>query len=358
VDTKPEKTAPTQLPDDPNIPLPVATMKDDIAYEMTKASSFTPVQMANEEDHPIPSQFMQAGAAIHKDAAFENPPRLLGTSSRVDDVSLVPPSASIRAGDELVPSRNTDDEIAVDPEQPQIQTEEENDESLNPREDQSQPVNYFPTQQELITEHGIIIPEAFLVTDEMIGNDIPSAEIVPTEKYSVTIAGRKIRIGFLVLAVFILMSVVAGVSIKATTAGNKGNTLTEDATVARNTSELDDIINVMAGNKGNTLTENARAENITDELERHVLARNNFFNELPQADVRTLALNWIIYNDPMKLSASDSNLHQRYILALLGFHYKLDWLSEDSECFWDGVLCHEDKVTEINLCKFLTCARK
>ena len=223
-----------------------------------------------------------------------------------------------------------------------MQAEDENAEAFIPQEDQSQPVNFFLTQQDLTTEHGIVIPEAFLVTDEMIGDDIPSAEIVPTEKYSVTIAGRKIRIGFLVLAVFILMSAVAGVSIYATTAGNKGNTLTEDATV---------------GNKVTPTNDNAvaRADGIMNELERHVLPRYNGFHELLPRDVRYSALDWIINDDPTKLNASDSNLHQRYILALLGVQYELDWLSEKNECIWDGVSCHEDKVTEINLGEFLIC---
>ena len=53
--------------------------------------------------------------------------------------------------------------------------------------------------------------------------------------------------------------------IYATTAGNKGNTLTEDAIVARNSSEVEDI---------------------TNELARHVLAHRESFNELPRADVR------------------------------------------------------------------------
>ena len=100
--------------------------------------------------------------------------------------------------------------------------------------------------------------------------------------------------------------------------------MTKDNTVTRNSSEVEDTTNVTAGNKDNTLTKNDRAENITIELERHMLARSNMFNKLPQADVRNSALGWIIHGDPIKLNASDPNLHQRFILALLDLEYGLD----------------------------------
>jgi len=271
--------------------------------------------------------------------------------------------------------------VSLNPREAQMQAEEENAEAFIPQEDSRHPVS-LPTEQESSTEPNILIPEAFLV------DDIPSAEIVPTEKYSITIAGRKIHIGFSALVVLILISVVAGV-VYATTANSKDNTpttsgntptnydtldknntttadnsvtLNEDTTVAGNSPEVVDRANVTADKEVNTLTEDARVENITNDLEHHVLAHNKLFNELPSEDVRTFALNWIIHDDPMKLSASDSNLHQRYILAILSFQYGLDsskyrWLSEDSECFWYGVSCHDGKVNEITLREFLICVR-
>jgi hypothetical protein len=148
-----------------------------------------------------------------------------------------------------------------------------------------------------------------------------------------TIAGRKIHIGFLALVIDSgIMSIYA-------TVYKNGNMPTEDKTGARNSSEVEDI---------------------TNELERHALAHNKLFNESPQADVRTLALNWIIRNDPMKLSSLDSNLHQRYILATRLDSSKYSWLSEENECFWYGVSwsCNDDKVNEKNLSEFLTCAQK
>jgi hypothetical protein len=162
-------------------------------------------------------------------------------------------------------------------------------------------------------------------------------QIVSTEKNFVTIAGRKIHIGFLALVVLILTSVIAGVSVYATTADNKANTLTEDATIDMISSEVEDI---------------------TNELEKLALPRYNGFNELPPKDKRNYALDWIVHVDPMKLSASDSNLLQRYILALLGLQYELDsnkWLSDKHECLWEGVSCRDGKVNEIDLGEFLIC---
>jgi hypothetical protein len=172
----------------------------------------TPDQTANDEYHPIPPQFMQSDTAIHKkDVALQNPPRDMPTV--LDEVCPVPPNANNYAASKVSQPRRRYMEITVDPEQ----RSEEHNSSLNPQQGRSHQYNNLPTHQETTTEPDIIIPEAFLVTDEMLGigtngiflDEIPSAEIVPTENYSVTIAGRKIHIGFLAL-MLILTSVIVG----------------------------------------------------------------------------------------------------------------------------------------------------
>jgi hypothetical protein len=56
----------------------------------------------------------------------------------------------------------------------------------------------------------------------------------------------------------------------------------------------------------------------------------------------------------MQLDASDLNLRQRYIIALLAFEFrKISWLSDGDECEWNGVSCDDGgKVITLDLCTF------
>ena len=74
-----------------------------------------------------------------------------------------------------------------------------------------------------------------------------------------------------------------------------------------------------------------------DDIQMNVLERNATFD-----GNRGLALDWIMYTDELQLDVSSSNLHQRYILALLSFEFGIPgwWLPEStSECEWYGVGC-------------------
>jgi hypothetical protein len=58
----------------------------------------------------------------------------------------------------------------------------------------------------------------------------------------------------------------------------------------------------------------------------------------------------------MELNASEPNLGQRYILALLAFEFgdifksNVGWLSNKTECNWDWVSCNsEGHVTVLEL---------
>jgi hypothetical protein len=101
------------------------------------------------------------------------------------------------------------------------------------------------------------------------------------------------------------------------------------------------------------------------------------------------AMEWILHEDKLQLTADDSNLVQRYLLVLFYMQTTQDgdwiscgraddedsfclwqtliaiwphqyagipwirWLSDDSECNWAGVLCDEFNTTRaIDLCKF------
>ena len=86
-------------------------------------------------------------------------------------------------------------------------------------------------------------------------------------------------------------------------------------------------------------------ESIKKALESGVLRRNVKFDELPLSDSRNLALDWLLHDDEMLLDATDSNLRQRFILAMFSFEFgelfksSVDWLSSNDECEWYGLVC-------------------
>jgi hypothetical protein len=100
-------------------------------------------------------------------------------------------------------------------------------------------------------------------------------------------------------------------------------------------------------------------ESIRQEIEKNVLRRNATFSTMNASDNRARALKWITQEDQLKLSVSDPNIHQRYILVLLSFQFSLNesngWLQSDkSECVWSGFSCGysnygADQVTGLSL---------
>ncbi|KAL7477659.1 hypothetical protein ACHAW6_003459 [Cyclotella cf. meneghiniana] len=238
----------------------------------------------------------------------------------------------------------------------------------------------------------VIVPEAFLVDPNVTWHDgvpsaevidIPSAQIVVPDKYSLIISGRKIHVGFLILISALIIVVMSGLSWNAAVDSDNSNpvatpTIKNESThsISNQTSKpghesalVPIITTENAHSQPNQAsrpsptsleTTSARDEIIQEEFENNILRRNLTFTDLPDYDCRKLALNWILHDDPMQLNVSDSNLHQRYILALLayqsgpGFTSTVKWLqlepqSNLNECEWSGVACINGRIQSLFL---------
>ncbi|KAL3786196.1 hypothetical protein HJC23_001272 [Cyclotella cryptica] len=194
----------------------------------------------------------------------------------------------------------------------------------------------------------IIIPEAFLVTDDQCpldapssedtGISIPTAQVLQPEKYLLNVAGRKVNFGILALLIFILISIIVGLTL-GVLLNNTGSSTTPDNKDSSMLFDKKDPMTPIESNVGNQNTEEA----IRHDIEENVLSRNTLFSDLLYSDYRNTALGWILHDDKMQLNVSSSNLHQRYVVALLGLHFQdalQNWLSvKEHECEWYGVSC-------------------
>jgi hypothetical protein len=102
--------------------------------------------------------------------------------------------------------------------------------------------------------------------------------------------------------------------------------------------------------------------NMTYTLEATVLSRGVKFNKTSSKDSRNVALDWLLKKDKMSKKATDFNLKQRYILALLAFEFGTvfrtysKWPSDKNECTWVGVTCNKKlEVIKLELGKFHPC---
>lgn len=136
------------------------------------------------------------------------------------------------------------------------------------------------------------------------------------------------------------------------------------------------IVGIVYATTDGLTKESRREASVRRIIEENILERNASFSSMSNVDPRYLALEWILHDDRMQLSATDSNLDQRYILATLAFSFELYswwcgmiydndycnttddqvdydlWLSETDECSWFGVECdHNGTITELDLCK-------
>ncbi|KAL7537964.1 hypothetical protein ACHAXR_008184 [Thalassiosira sp. AJA248-18] len=119
---------------------------------------------------------------------------------------------------------------------------------------------------------------------------------------------------------------------------------------------------------------------IQEQIESTVLQRNVVFDGMDERDPRYLALDWVLHKDQRQITTDDTNLSQRYILALIAFsldslawyacgehrnlfeeEYAVEicsvqnggtglienhsvWLSSADECQWYGVICSSDGI--------------
>ena len=112
---------------------------------------------------------------------------------------------------------------------------------------------------------------------------------------------------------------------------------------------------------GTTINTDPRAEGIKVKVDALKSKNHSNMND----PSRTRALNWIIYEDGMKLSADSQYFEQRYVLAV--FYFALDgdgwledksdkhaWLSNESYCSWFGITCDNGMkdVLALNLRKW------
>jgi hypothetical protein len=186
-------------------------------------------------------------------------------------------------------------------------------------------------------ENIILIPEAFIV-EENIPGDVQIAEVaelVEPDPSRVSLKKRHACV-FLVVIAAIVISLAIGLSVKFLNSDvtsileSTGTSQSEN----RSFSPSSQPAIVQQSSQPSMQTSSL---SMRDDIQMNVLERNATFD-----GNRGLALDWIMYTDELQLDVSSSNLHQRYILALLSFEFGIPgwWLPEStSECEWYGVGC-------------------
>eukprot|EP00804_Cyclotella_cryptica_P021343 CCRYP_001585-RA/>CCRYP_001585-RA protein AED:0.96 eAED:0.96 QI:0/0/0/0.5/1/1/2/0/419 len=178
-----------------------------------------------------------------------------------------------------------------------------------------------------VAEHDIVIPEAYLVAVEPPEvAELTSAKVFIPEKWSLTIVGRKIHIGVLIMFVVALVALATGLTVKAP---RTKQSQTEALALKKQESKM----------------------RTKYDIEKNVLARKVAFQDISANDSRNLALDWILNKDPLQLDSTNKNLYQQYILAVLAFDFgsSYEWMSAENECNWHGVSCLDGKVHKLEL---------
>lgn len=194
--------------------------------------------------------------------------------------------------------------------------------SRNDSPPSSQPTNVTeqaPSSTFMGEDEVIFIPDAIVVEQD---DDIPQASVVMSENNSFTLSRNRKLIRAIALIVIVSMCLALLIGFLVTDASKKSDAYKP------------------IGQNETLITE------IENSIESHVLQRNATFHFMSRTDPRFLALDWILNNDEMELKVSDSNLYQRYILALLAFRFSslewTNWLTGTDECEWYGVTCDDD----------------
>jgi hypothetical protein len=192
----------------------------------------------------------------------------------------------------------------------------------------------------------IVIPEATLVEDS-IKEDIPSAEVVVPERYSVTVAGKKLHAGFLAIVIILVAVLTISLSVSLTRKSSS-KMPTQSPTMPPTSSPTSGFFSA---------------------LFQRVYGDDIEYKDLNED--RRIAMSWLEQDQSNAPNAlTDEELRERYALSLLYFISNaegswfddINFLSEDHICTWrmkrsgekKGVLfCDEDgRVVQLELCKF------
>ncbi|KAL3793891.1 hypothetical protein HJC23_002138 [Cyclotella cryptica] len=180
-------------------------------------------------------------------------------------------------------------------------------------------------QQETKEEdNDILIPEAVPVANEIIED--PSVRVAQLVQPDNSIMSLKKHHALVILVMVAVIVVTLVLALNFTKRNVPPIELLEDSPTSQLPSSIPQSLQ--------------RSQSIRYEIESNVLQRNATFDDMEAIDSRLLALDWITEKDQMKLNATDSNLFQRYTLALLALDFSYDgWLSDSNECNWIGVEC-------------------
>jgi hypothetical protein len=202
----------------------------------------------------------------------------------------------------------------------------------------------------------IFIPEATVV-DESAKEDIPSAEVVVPEKYSITIAGKKVHAGVLVLIAVVIVVLVVGLSVSLTRP-TKG--VTSAPTISR-----------MPSMSPSSQPSSTPSSELYSNLVQTIYGEN--IDQVEWSAERVAAMKWLEEDQAINSTLSEKEMRERYALALLYFvsneegswYDDINFLSQDHVCTWrikrsgekKGVLdCSIEKegvqrVLQLVLCK-------
>ena len=172
-------------------------------------------------------------------------------------------------------------------------------------------------------EDVIFVPEAFLAEDDS-PQEAPHVEVVQLfrpDRSRLSLKKRHACVAFIFVAVTVI---VLGLLIKS-----GGKTL--QLSIESPPRSLFD------------LPSSQPSMSIRYAIEKNVLQRNATFDAMEVTNHCVFALDRITQQDEMKLTVSDSNLFQRYIMVLLAFEFTNSlWPSDMDECNWIGVDCDTD----------------
>ncbi|KAL3803669.1 hypothetical protein HJC23_003723 [Cyclotella cryptica] len=186
-------------------------------------------------------------------------------------------------------------------------------------------------------DEAIVIPEAFLVTE-----DLPLQVAIVGVAEQVQTGQRRISLkrhhAYFVLIFVAATAITVGVTLGFSRRNKSLVTIVETETPSSLLPSFQPSFGASSSYSSVVAPTSQPLDSTRYEVEKSVLERNATFGEMESSNARVLALDWITDKDQMKLVPSSSNFVQRYVLALLAFEFASQkWLSTLDECKWFGV---------------------